>query len=771
MKKRYYIFVLFIVLLVQNVWSEPTVNGLFYGDGDESEYVLYNTSIGGSKLWYTVSGNRLYVALVVDRSVNDNVFSPQSNSAYTQSAGYPNHRSAKKLTDSEFAQFTLTIGSTTIEWQQGYAGQDNSSTWVSNHLAGAGNGTPPPDYISSSSIVWNFNNYANNPSPYWNLYHGGTNLKDWKSPFDPSDPDTVYPPNPTYPDDPANPGNGLEGYPATGELGFSTNYQWEWSMVYEWSCDLSTFGSDPIWVISGMSHHSPTKSYDWENDEFPPLPPGTYLSDYGDLPDSYNTLLANTGAYHYIIPNGIYLGSTVDPEPDGLPDSAALGDDNSASDDEDGVIFTDNWYQGTTANISVTASGTGNLSAWADFNNNNSFDAGEQIFADQVLSSGVNSLQVTIPNDAVLGQVNTRFRFSTDINLGSTGLANDGEVEDYQIEVAQEPASLGNYVWHDLDQNGLQDGYEPGLPGIVVNLYNDGVNPVQTTTTDSNGYYLFENLTPGTYYVEFVKDNWTITIQDFGSNDELDSDADVQTGQTGTYILAAGEVNLTVDCGMYSSDPLPVTLSSFNAIFAHGNARLQWTTQSESNNALWNIYRSISNNVGQAQMINYESLPGSGTTSEPTDYTYYDNSLDELVNAENLVNPTIYYWLESMDHGGSTELHGPVSITVLNSEEGGSTPEVPDVYGLNQNYPNPFNPDTGISFNLAQAGKASLHIYNVKGERVKTVFQDKECAKNRKYTEYWNGKDNRGNTVSSGIYLAVLKTDKELFTRKMILQK
>ncbi len=55
-----------------------------YGDGDEHAYVLYNTSIGGSKLWYTVSGNRLYVALVVSRAVNDNVF---GNRSYTQLHG------------------------------------------------------------------------------------------------------------------------------------------------------------------------------------------------------------------------------------------------------------------------------------------------------------------------------------------------------------------------------------------------------------------------------------------------------------------------------------------------------------------------------------------------------------------------------------------------------------------------------------------------------------------------------------------------------------
>ena len=111
-KNNWNIILLFVFLAVGQIKvnAAPTVNGLFYGDGDENQYVLYNTSIGGSKLWYTVYGNTLYVALVVDRSVNDNVFAPKTNKEYNQSAGWENHRDAKRLTDSEFAEFSLTVG-------------------------------------------------------------------------------------------------------------------------------------------------------------------------------------------------------------------------------------------------------------------------------------------------------------------------------------------------------------------------------------------------------------------------------------------------------------------------------------------------------------------------------------------------------------------------------------------------------------------------------------------------------------------------------------
>ncbi|NQU41233.1 MAG: hypothetical protein HQ523_14890 [Lentisphaerae bacterium] len=108
--------------------AAPTVNGLFYGDGDSLNYPAtpYASSTGGSDLFITLQSNTLYVALVVDWFVNDNVFSPKTNTALTASAGWTQHRTLVRAIDSEFAPFTLTLGSGTNEqywaWQQGTAG-------------------------------------------------------------------------------------------------------------------------------------------------------------------------------------------------------------------------------------------------------------------------------------------------------------------------------------------------------------------------------------------------------------------------------------------------------------------------------------------------------------------------------------------------------------------------------------------------------------------------------------------------------------------------
>ena len=65
-------------------------------------------------------------------------------------------------------------------------------------------------------------------------------------------------------------------------------------------------------------------------------------------------------------------------------------------------------------------------------------------------------------------------------------------------------ASLGDFVWNDLNADGVQDAGEAGIDGVTVNLYASDGTFIATTTTAGGGLYLFDNLTPGDYYVEFI---------------------------------------------------------------------------------------------------------------------------------------------------------------------------------------------------------------------------------------------------------------------------
>ncbi|MEE9553434.1 MAG: SdrD B-like domain-containing protein [candidate division Zixibacteria bacterium] len=122
----------------------------------------------------------------------------------------------------------------------------------------------------------------------------------------------------------------------------------------------------------------------------------------------------------------------------------------------------------------------------------------------------------------------------------------------FNIELIVELAAIGDTVWFDDNQNGLQDGGELGFPNVTVNLYDCQDNFVATTVTDSDGFYIFDNLIPGDYYVEFIKpEGYDITLQDQGADDAIDSDADPITGKTVCTTLDPGEYDPTWDCGLY----------------------------------------------------------------------------------------------------------------------------------------------------------------------------------------------------------------------------
>ncbi len=85
------------------------------------------------------------------------------------------------------------------------------------------------------------------------------------------------------------------------------------------------------------------------------------------------------------------------------------------------------------------------------------------------------------------------------------------------------------------------------------------------------------------------------------------------------------------------------------------------------------------------------------------------------------------------------------------------------------NYPNPFNPETTIAFSVPTTGPASLKIYNLKGQLIRTLVDDVREAGN--HTVVWNGKDSNDSSVSSGLYFYRLTNDGKTITRKMLLSK
>ncbi|MCB0291414.1 MAG: T9SS type A sorting domain-containing protein, partial [Calditrichaeota bacterium] len=98
---------------------------------------------------------------------------------------------------------------------------------------------------------------------------------------------------------------------------------------------------------------------------------------------------------------------------------------------------------------------------------------------------------------------------------------------------------------------------------------------------------------------------------------------------------------------------------------------------------------------------------------------------------------------------------------------GRSVSEFPQHFELLPNYPNPFNPETVVSYRLSVVSDVKLAIYNVLGELVRNLHQRRETP--GLHSVRWDGRDDAGRPVCSGVYIYRLETAQQTATRKMIL--
>ncbi|MCP4548827.1 MAG: hypothetical protein GY835_20415 [bacterium] len=138
------------------------------------------------------------------------------------------------------------------------------------------------------------------------------------------------------------------------------------------------------------------------------------------------------------------------------------------------------------------------------------------------------------------------------------GVAFDGENRIFvlngnadQIDVYRYNESIGDFVWDDVNDNGLQEVNEQGIPDILVNLFDDSGVLISTTGTDSSGFYSFTDLGPGTYSMQFVRPaGYRYSPQDV-ADESCDSDVNPTTGRTDYIYLEEGELDHDWDAGMY----------------------------------------------------------------------------------------------------------------------------------------------------------------------------------------------------------------------------
>jgi uncharacterized repeat protein (TIGR01451 family) len=181
------------------------------------------------------------------------------------------------------------------------------------------------------------------------------------------------------------------------------------------------------------------------------------------------------------------------------------------------------------------------------------------VVADTTLGTTLGTLASLAPG-ATVTYIAAQTVTQAELNSGNA-VTNTATVTDTQTPTESSTAStavlkpvaaLGDYVWFDTNDNGLQDSGETGVAGVTVDLLNAaGTSTLAVTTTNSSGFYSFTNLTPGTYEVKFVAPAGdAFTIEGAGTNSSLDSNANPSTGITAPVTLTAGQTINTIDAGL-----------------------------------------------------------------------------------------------------------------------------------------------------------------------------------------------------------------------------
>ena len=196
-------------------------------------------------------------------------------------------------------------------------------------------------------------------------------------------------------------------------------------------------------------------------------------------------------------------------------------------------------------------------------------------------------------------------------------------------------------------------------------------------------------------------------------------------------------------------NPLPVELANFNGSSTLEGVKLNWVTQTETDNAGFVLLR---NDIEIANYNTSDSLKGHGTTSQNQTYHYIDKNV--------VIGETYTYELLSIDYSGERHTYNKI-VEVMYSELHDN--QKVEEYALNQNYPNPFNPSTTITYTMKKAGVATLKVYDVLGRLV--IEQTKASVKGENQINF------NGSKLTSGMYYYQLSADGFSKTLKMMLVK
>jgi hypothetical protein len=282
-------------------------------------------------------------------------------------------------------------------------------------------------------------------------------------------------------------------------------------------------------------------------------------------------------------------------------------------------------------------------------------------------------------------------------------------------------------------------GFVAGEDGNLRRTGDGGLTWLHSFHKDASAFYSI-NFLDGDHGMAVGKDGLVIATDNGGVTWE---NIDSPTTRTLNAVRMVGVHNAFIS-GFdrlllgYSLQPVPTLITSFDAQPNPFSVDLSWAVRDEANLSEFRIERSD----GLAGRT-FRDIAG-------TSRSFRDNSV--------VSGSTYEYTLVALDNDGATTYSAPIRVTTSKVE-----------LALLPNVPNPFNPSTTVRYILPAREIARVTIYDVSGRLVTTLVNREEAAGS--YEVVWNGTDDAGSHVASGVYLARIEAGKQSLSRKMVLLK
>ena len=344
----------------------------------------------------------------------------------------------------------------------------------------------------------------------------------------------------------------------------------------------------------------------------------------------------------------------------------------------------------------------------------------------------------------------------------------------------QQSTTPGNVAFKDADGNAvsLTVNFAAFAEGMIVFTPTNELEPnteyvitLGSGLGDTEGLFLEEN-----YEINFVTESETYVSGNVFDDFE-NIDTWWQPEQSG------------------STQGVDVDVTSFtqsNAYSYNGNSSGKLEYMFTGDNGVCRVYNEAKPNIGDINGLNFGMWVYGDLSYNVLEYWFYHSGSSNFRVVVDTLDWTGWKMMDVDVVGngisGNILFH---SIVVVQTPEGSAEGELyfddaqtnvlvgldesseivkPESYSLAQNFPNPFNPSTTIKFSLPEQAKVSIIIYNALGQQVRSLIVDEEFSSGI-YAKVWNGKNDLGLRVPSGVYFYRISTDSFSDTKKMVLLK